>query len=838
MSIRFCLGSLLCFVCLLGCAACSADLPIALSVADVAGADGDVLGAIGETAGSDAADGGQLDAGDVAAEVAGDACAGKNCDDGNPSTDDSCDPAKGCVHLANAVTCEDGSACTIGDVWVGGECKSGGNVLGMNAYAGPSTEYANGLVRTQTGGYALAGATDSKGAGSADAWLIVTDAAGKPLWDKTYGDSAEDYANAIVAMADGGFVLAGSTQSKGNGSYDFWTWRTDATGKVVWEKAWLGPGSDAATSLAVTGDGGVIVAGSSEDSDHADAVLVRYGADGSELWHKSYGGNGYQHASQVVTTADGGFAFVGDTNAEGAGLSDFWLVEVDGNGVMQWHATYGGSYRELGRALAIVAGDGGGFVLTGTIESKPDQWDCWVARVDANGKQMWDATFGGPLRDACFAVAILPDGGFSLTGHKNWSSDINGKGKGYLWLMRLNATGSLLWEHMLVAGWGSAVLADAATGIIAVAGAAYPPNWWPVDEDALLLLTDAFGHTTCATSGVCLSLPLTACDDNNVCTSDSCDASKGCVSTPVAVTTCDDGNACTIDLCDAVTGCMHSAAAVGTVCGDAMACDLASACTASAPAGMVLIPAGTFWMGCNSAKDSNCLSDETPQHKVTLSAYYMDATETTVGHYKACVDAGICSVPKNGGPPELFMAYPGFTDYPVNFVTWTQAQQFCQWRGAGFDLPTEAQWEMAARGNCEKNGSTAGDAGCAAAMRTYPWGEVAPTCSYAIMNDGSGAGCGTGEMWAVGSKMAGDSPYGLHDMAGNVWEWNRDWYNWTYYGSSPATDPYDSANALARVFRGGGYNVVATGLRAAQRPNNPPNAAGENLGFRCTSTYP
>ena len=234
-------------------------------------------------------------------------------------------------------------------------------------------------------------------------------------------------------------------------------------------------------------------------------------------------------------------------------------------------------------------------------------------------------------------------------------------------------------------------------------------------------------------------------------------------------------------------------------------------------------------MGCNATKDTSCSSDENPQHKVTLSAYYMDLTETTVGQYKACVDAGGCTVPGSVQPAQ-YATYPGLSMNPVNRVTWDQARQYCKWRGAAFDLPTEAQWEMAARGSCEKNGSSAGDAGCAAAMRTYPWGETTATASYAVFNVSSTA--------VVGSIPTGDSPYGLHDMAGNVGEWNRDWYG--PYTSGAQTDPVGPAtNAFSngRVVRGGSFDS-SFGLRAAERSSGSPTAGYYATGLRCTRSYP
>ena len=324
----------------------------------------------------------------------------------------------------------------------------------------------------------------------------------------------------------------------------------------------------------------------------------------------------------------------------------------------------------------------------------------------------------------------------------------------------------------------------------------------------------------------CLPGAATSCDDANPCTTDSCDHASGCTHAAVPGSTCDDANLCTTDSCDPAKGCVHAPAASGTACASG-ACGGDGLCF-SAPPGMAFIPADTFWMGCNTVKDSQCTPAESPQHKVTLSAYYMDLTETTVAQYKACVDAGVCTVP-GAQSPATPATYPGFPDNPVNYVSWDQAEAYCTWRGTGYDLPTEAQWEMAARGSCAKNGSAAADSACAAAMRTYPWGESAPTASDAVFSTGSTA--------AVGSLSAGDSPYGLHDMAGNVWEWTRDWYDFAYYTGSPSTDPVNATSASARVHRGGSFDYAAVNLRAGGRNSDVPSSADGNFGLRCVKTY-
>jgi len=144
------------------------------------------------------------------------------------------------------------------------------------------------------------------------------------------------------------------------------------------------------------------------------------------------------------------------------------------------------------------------------------------------------------------------------------------------------------------------------------------------------------------------------------------------------------------------------------------------------------------------------------------------------------------------------------------------------------NLPTEAQWEMGARGDCVKNGKTAGDATCAQAMRQYPWGDTTADCTYAVMYNGTN-GCGTNATWTVGSKTSGDCPYGLHDMAGNLWEWNRDWY--AAYASIDQTDPAGPGSASGRVGRGGSFDEFAGSLRAGNRNDGNPSLAGSSLGL-------
>ena len=320
-------------------------------------------------------------------------------------------------------------------------------------------------------------------------------------------------------------------------------------------------------------------------------------------------------------------------------------------------------------------------------------------------------------------------------------------------------------------------------------------------------------------TGLC-SNPAKACGDDDACTADSCDPGLGCQSAPKD---CDDGVATTLDSCDAATGaCAH---------------------TPACPAGTVAVPAGAFWMGCNDsdpespAYDDQCLSDEHPQHLVATSAFCVDETEVTVAAYAAC-PSGVCAAPGEGGYCSWNQA--GLESHPVNCVTWHQARGYCAWTGGR--LCTEAEWEKAARGGCEKNMGL-----CRTSTRRYPWGDEAVSCALANYS-----GDCVGGTAAVGTHL-GRSPYGLEDMAGNVFEWVADRYQQDYYCFESAAaggehcgadaqwpgwpgaweDPAGPTTGADRVRRGGSWSSPGSVLRASSRGESDPDGSYDHIGFRC-----
>jgi len=215
----------------------------------------------------------------------------------------------------------------------------------------------------------------------------------------------------------------------------------------------------------------------------------------------------------------------------------------------------------------------------------------------------------------------------------------------------------------------------------------------------------------------------------------------------------------------------------------------------------VYVPAGEFTMGAGDGE-----SDEQPVHRVHLDDFWIMRTEVTNAQYDRCVRAGVCTAPSNSVWRDV-----RFADHPVTDVSWDQASVYAQWVGGS--LPTEAQWEKAARGTD---------------LRAYPWGDQEPTVS--LLNfEGSGIG-GTS---AVGSYPIGASPYGALDMAGNVWEWVADWYDGSYYSVSPVENPKGPATGERRVLRGGSWYNNDFDVRSANRLNFDPDRWNLVIGFRC-----
>jgi len=243
--------------------------------------------------------------------------------------------------------------------------------------------------------------------------------------------------------------------------------------------------------------------------------------------------------------------------------------------------------------------------------------------------------------------------------------------------------------------------------------------------------------------------------------------------------------------------------------------DVDEGCTAT-PSGMALVPSGCFDMGDPFNEGD---ADELPVHNVCLTSdFYMDVNEVTNSEYDACVRRGGCTDPiyTYSATRSLYYGDTAYSDFPMVNVTWFQASEYCTW--VGKSLPSEAQWEYAARGGLSG--------------QRYPWGN---TILNTLANYNN-----SGDPWDNDTSQVGyyaANAYGLYDMAGKVWEWVNDYYQepGDYYSISPTNDPTGPATGEYRIYRGGAFDGTTPSLRVAKRVYEWPTVHDYRVGFRCAS---
>lgn len=222
------------------------------------------------------------------------------------------------------------------------------------------------------------------------------------------------------------------------------------------------------------------------------------------------------------------------------------------------------------------------------------------------------------------------------------------------------------------------------------------------------------------------------------------------------------------------------------------------------PPDMVDVGDVTFTMGCTPDQEPYCPDDAQPAHQVTLTAFSIDQTETTQLDYWKCVSDGACDEPDRFDPADE-------SSEPITRVSWFDAEDYCAW--AGKRLPSEAEWELMARGT---NGAP------------YPWGSGEPTCQLAHYG-----GCSPDGPADVGTTPGDVAPLGADDLAGNVSEWTGDWYSGGYYAISPPEDPGGPGGGFERVVRGGNFDDDSWAVVGWRRDSRAPDDGGHAIGFRC-----
>ena len=292
-----------------------------------------------------------------------------------------------------------------------------GDTLWSRAYGGSGSEVAFSIQQTTDGGYAIGGCTNSFGAGNQDVYLVKTDSDGDTLWTRTFGGSAADYGRSVQQTQDGGYIVAGYTGSFGAGMNDVWLLKIDSSGDTLWTRTYGGTGIDQGYSVQQTADGGYTIAGYTESfgAGTQDVYLVKTDANGNTLWTQTYGGSSRDEGYSVQQTTDGGYIVAGNTISFGAGNQDVYLVKTDANGDTLWTRTHGGGLADYGYSVQQTS-DGGYVIAGSTFSFGAGSHDFYLVKTDANGDTLWTRAYGGSAIEYSYSVQQTTDGGYIITG--------------------------------------------------------------------------------------------------------------------------------------------------------------------------------------------------------------------------------------------------------------------------------------------------------------------------------------------------------------------------------------------------------------------------------------
>jgi hypothetical protein len=347
---------------------------------------------------------------------------------------------------------------------------------------GSGTEYAESIIETSDGGYAVAGWSSSSSGdltgnyGNYDFWVVKLASNGTISWQKNYGGSNEDRAKCIIQTSDGGFAVAGWTNSVdsdvtvNNGGYEYWVIKINSSGVLQWEKSLGGNGLDQAYSLVEDSDGGIIVAGETQSADGdvspgvagcCDSWVVKVNSTGTSIvWKNRFGGGGGERARSIIRNAQGGFAVFGIANSSDGDTAsmyqsgEYMIIKINSAGVTTAFGYWGGSSIE--EAGGFVQTSDGGFAMAGTTYSDDHDvvgnhhaWqEWWVVKVNASLSLQWQKKLGGLGYDYGYSIAQATDGNLIVGGYsKSNDGDFNvRKGLNDIWLVKLGNTGNIIWK--------------------------------------------------------------------------------------------------------------------------------------------------------------------------------------------------------------------------------------------------------------------------------------------------------------------------------------------------------------------------------------------------------
>lgn len=360
-----------------------------------------------------------------------------------------------------------------------------GELVWTKTFGGSGDESIHGVAKTMDGGFVVVGYTKSNDGDITDAvdtiediWLTKYNADGNLLWSKTYGGSADDYGYSVVENNDGTLTVAGYSLSSDAdvpsnlGMHDFFIFKTDASGNLIWSKSHGYTSHDHAHKLISTTDGGYLVVGFTDYSGgiggkNANSILhgvgeyymIKLDANGNKVWDNYFGGTQNDRVFDAVQANDGGYILVGYSESsdfdvtDNHGSYDYWVIKTNSLGQAVWKKSYGGS--ELDQAYGIVKSIGDTYLIVGTsnstdgdISSNKGQNDVWMININDQGDLLWQKSFGGSGYETANSIRKLQNGNFLIAGHSrsNNGDVILNKGDNDFWAFTITPSGKLLWQ--------------------------------------------------------------------------------------------------------------------------------------------------------------------------------------------------------------------------------------------------------------------------------------------------------------------------------------------------------------------------------------------------------
>lgn len=313
------------------------------------------------------------------------------------------------------------------------------NVDWAKTFGKGTDDIAYDIIKDSDGNFVLTGVTKPKGSKNKDLDVLKLDPLGNLLWGKKYGREGNDIANCLVEAHDGGYIIAGSSSSKGRNKNRLGVLKLNKYGDQVWTNTFENQSGGIAKSIIRTNDRGYIVVGHTK-SLQADALVVKFNQNGKIEWGKTFGGEKDDKGEDILQLSNGNFVLTGKTNSKGKGGYDLWVLRLDQYGRKLSDKVLGGYRNEVGKSM--VATKDGDLIITGEIETRGDGlMDIWAVRIGKDDSMIWEKKFGGSSEDRANTI-IQGHGGYVIGGY---TKSIGGSKKA--WIIKINGRGEVVWEH-------------------------------------------------------------------------------------------------------------------------------------------------------------------------------------------------------------------------------------------------------------------------------------------------------------------------------------------------------------------------------------------------------